>query len=345
MFAKWKSTPLYVQIFICLVIGILIGLFAPSIVPYIKPIGDVFLRLLKMLIVPLTFFTLIAGVLTMGDIKSLRQIGIKIVLIFMATSVLASAFGVASGLLFHPGAEVQGILESAEAAAPASFSFVDNIINWFPTNIVNALATDNMLQIIFFAIFFGCVLLIVGTEKAGTIIKVIQEGATVMIKLTDIKGVLPAMLVAASTTSSAATLPMSMKCAEENLGLPEKIYGFGLPLGATINMNGMAVAIGLIAVFASNLFNYPITFGGIVQFVFLGLILSMGCAGVKGAGIVMSTVLLQTLGMPLTLIPILAAIWPVLDIGHTTVNITGDLMTTTLVASKMDMMDRDIFNK
>lgn len=407
MLRKWKATPLYIQIFICLTIGVMVGLFAKPVVPFIQPIGDIFLRLLKMLIVPLTFFTLISGVLTMGDIKSLRQIGVKIILIFMATSSLAAMMGTVSGLIFNPGSEVQGLLVTATAAEPSSFSFVQNIISWFPTNIFNAMSTDNMLQIIFFAIFMGCVLLILGEEKAGTIIKFVRESADAMIKMTDIvmlispfgilaliadmtsklgsallvevvkfivadyvalaalfiivypvilkvfgrlkplrfyKAILPAMLVAASTTSSAATLPMSMKCAEENLGLPEKIYGFGLPLGATINMNGMAIAIGLISVFASNLYNYPVTFSGIIQFVFLGLILSMGCAGVKGAGVVMSTVLLQTLGMPLSLIPILAAIWPVLDIGHTTANITGDLVTSALVASRMDMIDQNVFN-
>lgn len=85
MLNKWKTTPLYIQIFICLLIGILVGLFAKPVVPYIQPIGEVFLWLLKMLIVPLTFFTLISGVLTMGDVKSLRQIGLKIILIFMTT--------------------------------------------------------------------------------------------------------------------------------------------------------------------------------------------------------------------------------------------------------------------
>lgn len=152
------------------------------------------------------------------------------------------------------------------------------------------------------------------------------------------------MIVAASTTSSAATLPVSIDLSKHELGIPEKIYGFTLPLGNTCNMNGMAVALGVISVFASNLYGYDITVGALIQFVFMGLVLSIGAAGVKGAGIVMSTVLLQTLGMPLTLVPILAAIWPVIDICHTTANITGDLAGTIVVAHSVGELDREVLN-
>ena len=136
-----------------------------------------------------------------------------------------------------------------------------------------------------------------------------------------------------------------MNVANKNLGIPEKVYGFTLPLGATVNMDGMAVALGVISVFAANLYGLPITLPLIIQFVFLGLVLSIGAAGVKGAGIVMSTILLSTLGLPLTLVPILAAIWPIIDIGHTTANITGDLTGTTMVASQLDMVDEEIYDQ
>jgi Na+/H+-dicarboxylate symporter len=151
------------------------------------------------------------------------------------------------------------------------------------------------------------------------------------------------MLVAASTTSSAATLPVSMQCASEKIGLPEKIYGFGIPLGASICMNGLSVYYGIIAVFASNLYNIPITPMSLFQFVFLGLILTMGAAAVKGAAIVGTTVLLSTLGMPLTIMPIVAAINPIIDIGHTTLNVTGTLVSSSVTASRLGMMDHEIF--
>jgi len=132
--------------------------------------------------------------------------------------------------------------------------------------------------------------------------------------------------------------------AEDNLGVSEKVWGFTLPLGATVNMNGMAAAIGVIAVFAANLYGVAISPALMLQFMFLGLVLSVGTAGIKGAGIVMSGILLQTLNMPLTLLPILASLWPVLDIGHTTCNVTGDLVGSAVVASRMGLIDRSVYS-
>lgn len=152
------------------------------------------------------------------------------------------------------------------------------------------------------------------------------------------------MVVAASTTSSAATLPVEMKIAQERLGIPERIYGFTLPLGNTANMDGFAAAIGVISVFALDIFNVPISAGLIIQIVYLGLVLSIGAAGVKGAGIVMSAVLFEALGVPQTLLPILAAIWPIIDIPHTTTNVTGDVVGTTICAARYNELDWDVFN-
>jgi Na+/H+-dicarboxylate symporter len=137
---------------------------------------------------------------------------------------------------------------------------------------------------------------------------------------------------------------MSMTIAEKELGIPESIYGFGLPLGNTANMNGMAVAIGVIAVFALNLHGMSVTASNAVQIVYLGLILSIGAAGVRGGGIIISAVLLEALGMDLKLLPVLAAIWPIIDIAHTTANITGDLVGTTACASHYGQLKKDIFD-
>ena len=152
------------------------------------------------------------------------------------------------------------------------------------------------------------------------------------------------MLVAISTTSSAATLPVSIRTAEEKLGVPENIYGFTLPLGNTCGMNGFALFIGLFCVFSSHLYGFDISFGRIAQFVFLGIILSIGAAGVKGAGVVMSTVLLEALGMPLSMVPILAAIWPTIDPAHTVLNNVSDLTGTTIIASQLGRLDKAVFD-
>jgi Na+/H+-dicarboxylate symporter len=158
------------------------------------------------------------------------------------------------------------------------------------------------------------------------------------------KAIVPSILVAASTTSSAATLPINLNVAEKNLKLPEKIYGFGLTIGSSVNSNGMAVALGVIIVFSANIYGLELTLPFILKFGLVGVLLSMGTAGVKGAGIVLSSVILDTMGLPLTVVPLFAAIWPIIDIGHTTVNVVGDMVGVTLIAAREGEMDVEAFN-
>lgn len=402
----WFRRQLYTQIFICILIGIALGYILGPHAEVIKPIGDIFIRLLMMLIVPLTFFTLISGITKLEDLRSFRSMGGSIILYYAASSLFAGTLGMVVALIVRPGKEAIGILEAGASIEAADFNFVDNLVSWVPRNPLEAMAQGNMLQIIIFSIIVGMGLLAMG-KKAQGLIKLINDGADLMIIITEFvmktapygilalvanmvasmggrmlqevgrfifadylalvlllvlfypllirfftrlrpfrfyRNVAPAMLVAGSTTSSGATLPVSMSVAEDNLGVSEKVWGFTLPLGATINMNGMAAAIGVISVFAANLYGVKITPSLMLQFMFLGLALSVGTAGVKGAGIVMSGILLQSLNMPLTLIPILASLWPILDIGHTTCNVTGDLVGTVIVGSRMKFMDVDIYN-
>ena len=401
----WSRLALHKKIFVMLLLGIVVGWVAGPKAEILQPLGDVFIRLLRMLIVPLVFFTLSSGVTKMGSPSNLRRVGGFVVTYYLLSSLLAAAVGCAVALVIRPGIGAEGILGTVGEIKAASYSAVASILNWIPTNPVEAMANANMLQIIFFSLIVGIALLLLD-KKTENFRRFLQEGAEVMIQITDFvmkfapygifalvailvgtigdkmmsavlkfiladyiavgivllviyppilrffsvpvlrffRHIFPAMLVAATTTSSAATLPVSMQVAEEKLGLPEPIYGFALPLGNTVNMNGMAVAIGVIAVFALDLFQVSITPGLLFQIVYLGLLLSIGAAGVKGAGIVMSTVLLETLGLPLSLIPILAAIWPIIDIPHTTANVTGDLVGSTVCASRMGQLDRSVFD-
>lgn len=401
----WSGLALHKKIFVMLLLGIVVGWVAGPKAEILQPLGDVFIRLLRMLIVPLVFFTLSSGVTKMGSPSNLRRVGGFVVTYYLLSSLLAAAVGCAVALVIRPGIGTEGILGTVGEIKAASYSAVASILNWIPTNPVEAMANANMLQIIFFSLIVGIALLLLD-KKTENFRRFLQEGAEVMIQITDFvmkfapygifalvavlvgsigdkmmsavlkfiladyiavgivllviyppilrffsvpvlrffRHIFPAMLVAATTTSSAATLPVSMQVAEEKLGLPEPIYGFALPLGNTVNMNGMAVAIGVIAVFALDLFQVSITPGLLFQIVYLGLLLSIGAAGVKGAGIVMSTVLLETLGLPLSLIPILAAIWPIIDIPHTTANVTGDLVGSTVCASRMGQLDRSVFD-
>lgn len=403
----WIRQQLYTQIFICLIIGAGLGLLLGPKASVLQPIGAVFIRLLKMLIVPLTFFTLVHGISKMSDMKALRSIGGMALLYYALTSLLAAAAGTGVALIIQPGKTAVGLLEGQAPVQVTEYNFLENLVSWVPENPIQAMANANMLQIIVFSFIVGITLLALGKKVSG-LTNLVREGADLMIKITELvmkiapygilalvanmigtmemsmltevgrlilsdtvaillvlifvypilirimakknpwrfyRNVAPAMLVAASTTSSGATLPVSMNVAEKNLGASESVYGFTLPLGATINMDGMAAAIGVIAVFASNLYGITITPALIFQFVFLGLVLSIGTAGIKGAGVVMSTVLLQTLNMPLTIVPILAAVWPIIDIAHTTGNVTGDLCGTTIVSSRLGDLDESVFSK
>lgn len=157
------------------------------------------------------------------------------------------------------------------------------------------------------------------------------------------RNIAPAMMVAATTTSSAATLPVSLSLSEERMGISDKVAGFTLPLGNTCNMDAAALVQAAIAVFACNLFGLDLTISNVLTILVLGIFLSIGTAGVKGSAMVMTTVSMTTLGLPLTLIPILTAIWPLIDPTNTTLNITGDLVGTTVVAKKLNLMDEKIF--
>ncbi len=404
----WFKQELYVKIFVCIVLGIVLGMTAGAKISFIMvPIGEAFLRLLKMLIAPVIFFTIVSGITKMEDVSNLKAVGSKLLFYYAVTSLLSVVIGLCVALIIAPGKDMAGFLQnSAKTVKNSDFSFVKNMLDWIPTNPFEALATANVMQILFFSLILGVVLLLLG-DRVKNVIKVVDEGSEIMLKVTDIvmglapygilalisemvhsmsgkalaevakfiladyvalfiillvvyplqfmllskisttkfyKAIMPSILIAASTTSSAATLPVNLSVAEKNLKLPEKIYGFGLTIGATANSNGMACVLGVIIVFAANLFGMELTLAYIMEFVLVGLLLSMGTAGVKGAGIVLSSIILQTMNLPLTLVPILAAIWPLIDIGHTTVNVVGDLVGVSIIAARSGEMDVEKFN-
>lgn len=405
METKKFSMGLGTKILIGIIIGLAIGFLSPTFAEIISPLGKVFLRMLKMLIVPLVFFSIISGICKMGDVRQLVTVGLRFVAYILISSGIAAAAGSFAGIALNVGSGTTEFLSAGAKVESVEYNFINNVISWFPENIVNAMVKQDMLQIIVFAIFLGCALLILGKEVAE-LIRLLDQCAAVMLKITDfvmafspigiaslmatmvttisgatVKDVLlliaadyltcglvlvilyplilkvtagisplgffrrisEPMLVAVSTTSSAATLPVSLKVAGSKLGIPENVYGFTLPLGNTCGMNGFAVFIGLCCIFCGHIYGVEVTFGKLVLYIFLGIILSVGAAGVKGAGIVMSTVLLEAIGMPLDVIPIFAAIWPVIDPPHTLLNNTGDLVGTAVIAKRMDQMDMEIY--
>ena len=398
----WFKLPLYTQIAIGVILGFILGENAK----YIAPIGDAFLQFLKMLIIPLVITTILSGILKMNDIKSFGKVGGGFLFYLLITSLLATAIGFIVALIIQPGKGNTSFLDHGEAVETEEFSFLDHFLNMIPANIFESLTNMDMLPIIIFTIIVGLIILSIGKEKSGTVIKFIEESANIMIKMTEFviqlapygilalmtnlvgtfgsnmlsavasfiladylamalvfllvyplilkfiakvnpfqfyKNIYPSILFAFTTSTSSATIPVSLRVMKRNVGVSEKTSGFTVPFGATANMDGMAVALGVISVFATNLYNIELTIGLFLQIIFLGLILSLGAAGVRGAGIIFSMILLETLGLPLELVPVLAAVWPIIDMGHTTVNVTGDLTGTTVVARKTGDFDETVF--
>ena len=393
------------QILMGIIVGFILGFSSPALTKLLSPLGTVFLRMLKMLIVPLVFFSITNGICKMGNVKQLVTVGGRFMLYIVVTSGLCAALGALVGMGINLGGGTTEFLMDGAQVKNVDYNFINNVVSWFPENIVDAMVKQDMLQIIVFAMFLGVAILSLG-KKVESVVKLIDNCTDIMLKITDfviafspvgiaslmatmvttisgatVKDVIALivadyvtaifvlivmyplilkvlaglgpitffrkitepMIVAVTTTSSAATLPVSLRTVGTKLGIPENIYGFTLPLGNTCGMNGFSIFIGLCCVFCSHIYGIEITFAKMILYIFLGIILSIGAAGVKGAGIVMSTVLLQALGMPLSVIPIIAAIWPVIDPAHTLLNNTSDIVGTAVIAKRLGKMDMSTY--
>lgn len=402
----WKKVPLYIKIFILMVLGAIVGYFVGPDIAKVAFLGNIYIALLKMLVVPLVFFSLVCGVTQLADPKEFGKLGGSIMIYYLCTTLFAAAAGVVLALIVSPGSQAEGILGLANEVTYSEYNLGNTILSWIPQNIVQSMANMDMIPVIVFAILFGLCLVMIGDKKkpvvdffsaaneamlkmtgivmevapygiffltanmVGTIgAKMLVVGAKFVLadycglllmlvvvyplllklvgKLSPLKfykNASPAMITAAGTTSSNATLPVSMSCAGDNMGISEKLYGFSLPLGATVNMDGFSVALGIISITALQLYGVPITAGVVLKAVFMGLVLSIGAPGVKGTAVVMSAVLFQALGLPMGMLPLIGAIWPVVDIGHTCTNVTSDIVGAAIVGNRMGLMDKAVFN-
>lgn len=400
------------------ILGIVLGFFPDSVKPFVdgsKFFGDLFIRLLKMIVVPVILFSLIAGAASIAPSR-LGKVGVKI----MAYYLLTSAFAVILGLIFanilQPGAGfnvvgAEGVAGKA-AAAPTMSQIFLNIV---PTNPIDSLAKGDVLPIIFFAVVFGLglsyvkdatnktlakagdLLLDVTNASAETMYKIVggimqyapigvfvliaqvfaQQGPkaigpllivtiTVYIGLIVhlvgvyggllsiwklgflkfLKGANEAMITAFVTRSSSGTLPITMRCAEENLGIPRTMSSFTLPLGATINMDGTAIYLGVCAMFIGNAIGQPLTFNQQMTVVITATLASIGTAGVPGAGAIMLLMVLESIGLKVTEGSAVAAAYAMilgidalLDMGRTCLNVTGDIAGTAIVAKSEKELD------
>lgn len=415
-----KTLPLHWKIVIGMTAGIIAGLIANSlglqevIKNWVKPFGTIFINLLKLIAIPLILASLIKGVSDLKDISKFSQMGLRTIGLYLMTTIVAISIGLGVVNVVKPGSHVSEetiasltnqfgadaenrIASADEAKARGPLQF---LIDMVPDNIVGAAGNNsNMLQVIFFAIFFGISLLLINKDKAKPVTDFVDGFNDVIMKMVDLimlgapyavfallaslitetanpelfqallwymmaviiglslvvlfyglllwlvtkrnplyflKRIAPAQLLAFSTSSSAATLPVTMERLEEHVGVHKDVVSFVCPVGATINMDGTSLYQAVAAIFICDALKFDLTFADQLSIILTATLASIGSAAVPGAGMVMLVVVLESLGLPAESLAIgLALIFAVdrpLDMCRTVVNVTGDCTVASIIA-------------
>lgn len=399
---KKKKLSLPLRILLALLLGIAVGAVLGSTgiksitTDFIKPFGDIFVNLLKFIVVPVVLVSMIDGILSMDDMKKVGAVGWKTVLYFMCTTAIACVIGLALANVFHGAGlfpDLSKELGSASYEAAEFGGFISTLVGIFPSNMWEAFRTANMLQVIVIALFFGGAIMAAGEkgklcrDLVSSFNEVINRLMEFIIALSPIgvfaymswvvanqgpdilgslalvlgcayigyilhavlvysfsakvfagmspvrffKGAAAAMMFAFTTTSSAATLPVSKECAEE-MGADRDVAAFVLPLGATINMDGTAIYQCVATVFLAACSGMELTLGQMVLVVVTATLASVGTAGVSGAGMIMLAMVLEAINIPVDYIGLIVAVDRLFDMGRTCLNVTGDIACTLCVS-------------
>ena len=433
MIKQWQSISLWKRVLIGLVIGLVIGTALHYGLPaseeasisgaqiaddWIFPFGDAFVRLIKMLVIPLIATTLVAGVTAMGDPRKLGSLGFRTLAMYLLTTFFAVSLGLIMGTIIQPGkgASYSDANEKAKEAVAAKmeasgdWSMLDQLLEIIPTNPIAALAEGKVLPTIFFAIMLGVGILLAG-KSGEPLKKFFESAAEVVMKVTIlvmelapfgvlalmawvlatkgfgvivnmgklalalylccflqiifvyagiivkgilqlplmpfIRGIADAQSLAFSTSSSSATLPATISCAEKNLGIDKSVAGSVLPLGATINMDGTAIYLGLIALFAAQAIGIEMTMADYFNVALTATLVSIGAAGIPSAGLLLAATVLGVINVgDQDALLVIAFIFPfdrLLDMMRTVTNVTGDLAVACTVAKWDGMLDEEVY--
>ncbi|TNE31075.1 MAG: dicarboxylate/amino acid:cation symporter [Alphaproteobacteria bacterium] len=402
MIRMWFGAALWKRVVVALVLGVATGFAVGEDIVAIKWIGDLFIRLIKMLVVPLIFFSLVGGVAAIGDIRKLGSVGGRAMGLFLTTAIVSVSLGMTLALLVKPGDGLTIELPAGTAVPPPpEQSLIEMIIAMVPDNPVMAMAQGQILPVIVFAIMFGMALLMTGQE-ARPLVRGIEAASAVMQRLTIIvmeftpfgvfalmawvagtfgfdalvplsklvllnylgcgiillvvypailrflarlptidfyRGIVDAQAVAFSTASSNATLPVTLRCVQRNLGVSKSISSFAIALGATVNMNGTAMYLGVIAIFGAQAFGIELNLVSYLLIALTSTLGAIGTAGVPGAGLIMMSLVLSSIGVPLETIAFVAGINHLLDMMRTMTNVTGDAVVAVAVGRMAGEID------
>lgn len=403
--SAWSKTPLWMRILGGLALGVVVGLIFGQQAAVLEPIGDLFIRLLRMLVAPLIFASLISGVAALNDTATMGRLGAKAIGLYFVTTAVAISFGLLFATLIRPGAGVQIPQPDEPWDASEATGLVERLLNIVPTNGFEALASGQVLQIIFFALIIGAAIIalgekakpvkdffdsfaevtfkitafvmevapfgvfaliaaIVGTTGADVIVDLLKLIATAYAAMIThiivvygalvrfgtglpfkrfLYGIADAQAVAYSTSSSGATLPVTIRCARENLGVDKTTASFVLPLGATINMDGTALYQGVIAVFAAQAIGADLGIQEYGVIVLTASLVSIGTAGIPSVSIFLANVTLGSVGLPLNVLPHIFGVDPIVDRMRTVTNVTGDSAVATVIAKSEKKLDEETF--
>ena len=396
---KGSRMSLPTQMAIGMVLGIAAGALTPAMgldPSWYKPVGQLFINLVRMVVVPLVLTTLVAGAASVGDVSKLGRVAGKTLAYYLVTTAVAVVIGLVLANIFQPGSGLSISTEGLKAKDVAPPTLVDVFLNIVPINPIEALSKGNMLQIIFFALLFGFGLSVIG-DKGKQVLHFFDGAADVMIKVTGFvmlyapigvfglisytvsqhglkvllplgklilvsaiasvlhviicysplvkyvvriplptffRGVFEPWLIAFTTCSSAAALPTNLQSVRR-LGASKGVASFSIPLGNTINMDGTAIYMGVAAVFAAEVYGIPLTLSDQLTVMLMGLLASIGTAGVPGAGLIMVSLVFTQISIPLEALALIAGIDRVLDMIRTSINVLGDA-TGALLVSKLE---------
>lgn len=397
-----KKLALHWKILIGMVLGILFGLFLTEYLNYVGWMGELFMKGLKMIVVPLIFTSIICGIINIGDVGSLGKLGLKTVLYYLTTSLFAIVTGLLVVNLLQPGVGADlGFVQSVEDIEAAKGSFGKTLINIIPENIFDAIAKGKILSIIFFSLLMGFFIVKLTKKHREFMVTTMNSGFELMMKITGfiikftpygvfgivavvvgeqagdtealmniverlgiymlaviialaihffvllplllkfvakinpwmhLRAMSSPLLTAFSTSSSSATLPLTMDAIENKAGVSNKVTSFVLPLGATINMDGTALYECVAAMFIAQAYGIDLSIMDQVIVVITALLASIGAAGIPMAGLVMMSVVLTAVGLPLEGIGLILAVDRILDMFRTSVNVWSDSCGSVIIA-------------
>ena len=368
--------------------------------------GSIFINLLKMLIIPLVFFSLVSGISSLTSMKSLGNITVKTIGLYLGTTAIAVSLSLMIASIFKPGAGYSSEIAPPDKL-PEGQGLYETILGIFPSNILEAMAQNQMLAVVFFSILFGIalnktnhltgnfssafeklntvfmqlVIMIISFAPIGVFcligkfvitdgLNIFQEAFKYVVLLISVlflhvfityslilkvftnlsittfyRKMKEVAIFAFSTSSSAATIPVTLKTVQNDLGVNKNVSSFVVPVGATINMDGTAIMQGMATVFIAQMSGIDLTLIQYVQVVILAVVTSIGTAAVPSAGTITLVIILQQFGLPLEAIGIILAVDRILDMIRTSVNVTGDAAVACVVANSEELLDKNIFNK